>query len=178
MALDYVLENNSDHYLESEAEKVRFFTEDRRIATEVFTGSDGKLFPLLADFPVSIPDRTRPVHSLVRFVFIDEGLATTAKFLRFLSLTGPLLRAVGQFELVYVSASAVNLLAAKDAFWGRFSSAAPRSPQLFDDNVRAVAVENHATLQPRFTTLLLGYSFPKLQRSEARGSREGSHVTG
>jgi len=177
MALDYVLENNSDHYLESEAEKVRFFTEDRRIATEVFTGSDGKLFPLLAAFPVSIPDRTRPAQSLVRFAFIDEGLATTAKFLRFLSLNEALLRAVGNFELVYVSASAINFSAAKDAFWGRFSSAVPRSPQLFDDNVRAVAVENHATLQPRFTTLLLGYSYPKLQRSEARGSMEGSHVT-
>lgn len=177
MALDYVLENSSDHYLESEAEKIRFFTEDRGIAPEVFTGSDGKLFPLLASFPISILDRTRPAQSLVRIVFIDEGLATTAKFLRFLSLNKALLRSVGNFELVYVSASAVNFSAAKDAFWGRFSISAPRSPRLFDDNVRAVAVENHATLQPRCTTLLLGYSYPKLQRSEARGSMEGSHVT-
>lgn len=177
MALDYVLENNSDHFLESEAEKARFFTETRGIAPEVFIGSDGKLFPLLASCPISILDRTRPAQSLVRFAFIDEGLATTAKFLRFLSVTGPLLRTVGNFELVYVSASATKFSAAKDAFWGRFSSAAPRSPRLFDDYVRSAAIEHRTTLQPRFTTLLLGYSYPKLQRSEARGSMEGSHVT-
>jgi len=127
MSLDYMLENNSDHYLESEVEKVRFFTEDRGIAPEVFIGSDGKLFPLLASCPISILDRTRPAQSLVRFAFIDEELATTAKFLRFLSLNEALLRSVGNFELAYVSASAVNFSVAKDAFRGCFSIPAPRS---------------------------------------------------
>ena len=47
MVLDYVLENNSDHYLESEAEKIRFFAEGRGIAPEVFTDCTGKLFHCL-----------------------------------------------------------------------------------------------------------------------------------
>jgi hypothetical protein len=46
MALDYVLENDNSHYLESEAERVRFFMEDRRIASELFTGDDGGLYPV------------------------------------------------------------------------------------------------------------------------------------
>jgi hypothetical protein len=176
MALDYVLENDNSHYLESEAERVRFFMEDRRIASELFTGDDGGLYPLLTSFPISLADRTRPAQSSVRFAFIDEGLSTIEKFLRFLSLADPLLRAVGDFELVYVSGSAFNFSAAKDTFWNRFSNVSPMNPRLFDDGVRAVATQQRVTLQARFTTLLLEYSYPKLQRSEVRGSREGSHA--
>jgi len=176
MALDYVLENDSDRYLESDIERVRLFAETRRIAPHFFTGHDGHLHPLLACFPMSLADRTRPVQSSVRFAFIDEGLATTEKFLRFLSVAEPLLRAVGNFELVYISGSSFNFSAAKDIFWGRFSGASPRSPQLFADEIRPVATQPRAILQPRFTTLLLGYSYPRLQRSEAGGSREGSHT--
>jgi hypothetical protein len=177
ITLDYVLENDSDHYLESVAERVRFFAEDRRIVPELFTDGDGKLCPLLASFPISLRDRTRPTDSLVRFTFIDEGLATTEKFLRFLSTAEPLLRAAGNFEVIYVSGSTFNFAAAKDAFWNCFSSAPPMTSRLFDEDVRSVAAQHRVTLQARFTTLLLRYSYPKLQRSEARGSKEGSHVT-
>lgn len=176
MALDYVLENDSDHYLESDIERVRFFANDRGIAPDLFTGDDGGLYPLLASFPISLADRTRPAQSPVRFAFIDEGLATTERFLRFLSVADLLLRAVGNFELVYVSGSAFNFSIAKDAFWSRFSGSSPIRPQLFDDGVRSVAGQQRVTLQARFTTLLLEYSYPKLQRSEVRGSREGSHA--
>jgi hypothetical protein len=170
MALDYVLENDDDHYLESDAERVRFFAGDRRIAPELFTDSDGSLHPLLASFPISLNDRTRPLQSSVRFAFIDEGLLTIEKFLRFLSIADPLLRAVGSFEVVYASVSASHFEAAKAAFWNRFSVAPPRSPRLFDDDVREVAAQPRIALQSRFTTLLLGYSYPILQRSEVRGS--------
>lgn len=176
MALDYVLENDSDRYLESDVERVRLFAETRGIAPYLFTDHDGHLHPLLACFPISLVDRTRPVLSSVRFAFIDEGLATTEKFLRFLSVAESLLRAVGNFELVYVSGSSFNFSAAKDIFWSRFSGASPQSPQLFADEIRPVATQSRAILQPRFTTLLLGYSYPRLQRSEAGGSREGSHA--
>jgi len=176
IALDYVLENDSDHYLESEVERVRFFTEDRRIVPETFMGTEGKPHPLLASFPISLADRTRPAQSSVRFAFIDEGHSTIEKFLRFLSVADPLLRAVGNFELVYVSVSAFNFPAAKHAFWSRFSSASPLSPRLFDDDTRSVAPQHCVPLQARFTTLLLEYTYPKIQRSEVRGSKERSHA--
>ena len=177
IALDHVLENDTDHYLEFDAERVRFFTEDRRIAPETFMDSEGKLHPLLTGFPISLADRTRPAQSSVRFAFIDEGHSTIEKFLRFLSVADPLLRAVGNFELVYVSMSAFNFPAAKYAFWSRFSSASALSPRLFDDDARPVAPQHRAPIHAKFTTLLLEYSYPKIQRSEIRGSREGSHVT-
>jgi hypothetical protein len=175
MTLDYVLENNGDHYLESEAERIRFFEQDRRLATNLFAGDDGRLCPLLASFPLSLTDRTRPAKSLVRVAFIDEGFATIEKFLRFLSVAEPLLCALETFELIYVGFSDFNFQAAKAAFWKRFSNAPPRSLGLFDQGVWSVP-RSAATVQARFTTFLLGYSYPKFQRSEIRGSTEGSHV--
>lgn len=177
IALDYLLENDTDHYLESEAERVRFFTEDRRIVSETFMGTDGKPHPLLTSFPISLADRTRPAQSSVRFAFIDEGHSTIKKFLRFLSVADPLLRAVANFELVYVSVSAFNFPAAKHAFWSRFSSASPLGLRLFDEDTRSVAPQHRVRFQARFTTLLLEHSYPKIQRSEVRGSKEGSHAS-
>lgn len=65
MALDYVLENDGDHFFETAGERAHFFTTDRGIAPELFT-DDGCLHPLLASFPVSLADRIKPVLSPVR----------------------------------------------------------------------------------------------------------------
>lgn len=176
MALDYVLEKDTDRYLESDAERIRFFVEDRGVSRGFFTGDDGQLLPLLAAFPISLADRTRPARSTVRFVFVDEGLATTEKFLRFLSVANSVLCAVGNFELVYVAYSEFNFPAARAAFWSRFSDAPPRSARLFDDEAPSVALEPLVAIEPRFTTVLFEYSYPRLQRSELRGSRDGSHA--
>ncbi len=176
MALDYVLENEGDRFLESEEERLGFFADLRGISPELYTGDDGTLYPLLATFPISLTDRTQPARSPVRFAFVDEGLATTEKFLRFLAVADTLLRAVGSFELVYIAVSDLNLADARDAFWGRFSGAPPRCPRLFDDDARSFAVQPRILLRPQFTTLLLEYSYPRIQRSEPRGSIEGSHA--
>lgn len=170
MTLDYVLENEGDRYLVSAEERLRFFAEVRGISPEFFAAGDGTLHSLLASFPISIIDRTRPAHSLVRFAFIDEGLVTVEKFLRLLSVADPLLRAVGSFEVVYVSVSDSHFQEAKAAFWKRFAGDSRRSPRLFDEDSRSLAVQPRVMLQPRFTTLLLSYSYPILQRSEVRGS--------
>jgi hypothetical protein len=170
MALDYVLENESDRYLGSSDERLRFFADVRGIPPELFTSDEGELYPLLASFPISLADRTQSARSAVRLAFIDEGLATTEKFLRFLAVADPLLRALGNFDVTYVSVSDAHFEDAKAAFWKRFSSYPHRGPRLFDDDSRSVAVQPRVILQPRFTTLLLGYSYPILQRSEARGS--------
>ncbi len=170
MALDYVLENEGDRYLGSAAERLRFFADVRDISPELFTSDDGELHPLLASFPISLADRTQPARSSVRFAFIDEGLATTEKFLRFLAAADPLLRALSNFEVIYVSVSDSHFEDAKADFWKRFSPDPRRGPRLFDDDLRLVAAQPRVILQPRFTTLLLGYSYPILQRSEAKGS--------
>jgi hypothetical protein len=170
MALDYVLENEGDRYVGSDEERLSFFADIRGISPELFTGDDKKLYPLPASFPISLADRTQPARSVVRFAFIDEGLATVEKFLRFLAAADPLLRALGNFEVIYVSVSDSHFEEAKAAFWKRFSPDQHRSLSLFDDDSRLVAVQPRVILQPRFTTLLLLYSYPILRRSEVMGS--------
>lgn len=170
MALDYVLENENDSYLACSQKRLHFFAEVRGISPELFTDDDGRLHPLLGSFPLSLVDRTRPARSTVRFAFIDEGLVTVEKLLRFLAAADPLLCAVGTFEVVYVSVTDAHFEDAKAAFWRRFAGEPRRTPRLFDDDSRSVAVQPRVPLQPRFTTLLLGYSYPILLRSEARGS--------
>ena len=167
MALDYVLENDSDHFLSSERERICFFTETRRVAPELF---EEQLHPVLGAFPISVTDRTRPAQSSIRFAFIDEGFSTTEKFLRFLFVAEPLLRAVGDFEVVYVAGSEFNFHAAEAAFWNRFTSSSPGHPRLFDEDARSVARQRRVPLQAEFTTLLFRYSYPAFQRSEAKGS--------
>jgi hypothetical protein len=136
MALDYVLENESDHYLEFEADRVRFFEHVRTISPRLFTDDYGRLQPLLSAFPIALVDRERPAQSLVRFAFIDEGLLSIGKFVRFLAESESLLRAIGNFEVIYVALSDFSFHAARDAFRSRFSHAPPRSARLTPAMVR------------------------------------------
>ena len=170
MALDYVLEHEADHFLESDADRVRFFERVRGISPKLYANEYGKLHSMLAAFPVAVADREHPSQSLVRFAFIDEGLLSIGKFVRFLSEADPLLRAVGNFEVIYVALSDFSFHAARAAFRSRFSHAPHRSAGLFESGAQTPAIRHRIPLQPQFTTLHLQYSYPSILRSEAKGS--------
>jgi hypothetical protein len=170
MALDYVLENENDHYLASEADRCRFFEHVRRISPGHFTDSHGNLHHLLCTFPIALTDRERPTQSLVRLAFLDEGLFSIGKFVRFLGEADSLLRALGSFEMIYVALSNFNFQAARDAFRSRFFRASSRHARLFEDDVRPRSLDHRPPLQVHLTTLLFAHSYPTILRSEARGS--------
>jgi hypothetical protein len=174
MALDYLLENEGNHFLASGDERVHFFGSVRNLSPDLFEREAGSLQSVLSAMPIGLADRQHPAQSLVRFVFVNEGMVTMEKFLHFLSLSRPLLRAVGNFELVYVSNSEANFSSARAAFWRYFSTDAPHRPGLFADGYRAPSEEYSSLLQPRFTTALLPYKYPTIQRLERQGFREGS----
>jgi hypothetical protein len=179
MRLDYVLENDQEHYLASDEEKLRLFAEIRGIDSRVFMTANGALRPEIHSMPVSLIDRTHPVTSLVRCVFIDEGLLTTAKFARVLSGVAPLLTSLEQFELVYVAASDHNFADAADIFWKEFPPSAKGVQTLLNPDWRSTpprSVPNHARLHPHFVTLLLHFHYPSLQRNEPRCSVECSAI--
>lgn len=169
MALDYVLENEGDHYLVSDAAKVHFFSEVRRIPLELFTDRNGRLLPLLAAFPISVTDRTKPATSPVRFLFADEALLTEKKFRRFLTVAERLLRAIESFEVIYASNSAYTFPLAKEEFWKRFSNP-PLEVQgsLSDDWGQKFhgKTKAQAPVHAKFSTLLLKYNYPQLRRKE------------
>ncbi len=177
IALDYVLENSTEHYLELSPARLRYFGEVRRIPREMFTDSRGSLIAFLDSFPISLADRAAPLTTSVRFIFVDEGLFTTTRFARFLARLEPLLRMIGNFELVYAANSRHNFDAAREAFGRRFAEPPTAQALLSPDWARPVATNRRGKfppLQARFTTVLFTHNYPMIWRHERLGSRAGS----
>jgi hypothetical protein len=171
IALDYVLERDGDHYLESDEERAHFFGRVRQIPSELFSDRNGKLFAALTTFPISVAERTQAASSQVRFLFADEALLSTVKFSRFLSVTERLLRALGTFEVVYASNSAHNFENAESEFRARFAVTAPAKQCALSAEWRtdsfARSARESAPLHVEFTTMLLHYNYPRIRRNES-----------
>ncbi len=172
IALDYVLENDGDHFLGGEEERMRFFAHIRRISPKLICDRQGKLLSALAAFPISVVDRTAPDTSLVRFLFADEALLTTEKFIRFLSVGEPLLRSLGTFEIVYASHSAHNFCAAEAAFRARLALTSPAKQIALGVDWRVGPPDRgdqpFPPLHAQFTTLVLHSHYPGIRRIESR----------
>jgi hypothetical protein len=169
MTLDYVLQNDDCHYLVSDDERVAFFHEVRRVPMDCLPG--GPLFSSV--FPIAISEREHPSTSLVRFIFIDEGLLSIRKYSRFLTEMAPLWRELGTFELVYAACSDCNFQAADREFRRQFSPIVPAQQRSLRPDWQANRSINHQRRPPLnawFTTVLFEHSYPRIQRSEARGS--------
>jgi hypothetical protein len=180
MRLDYVFENDRERYLESDAEKFEYFARTRGIDPEIFKKEGGDFLPEIQSVLISLVDRTKPATSLVRFIFVEEGMLTTSKFERVLAAIAELLRAVAHFELIYVATSDHNFSAAAALFWQEFVVESEQRQQLLSPEWRKTPGERllpALPLRPQFTTLLLRFSYPPLQRNEVHGSRHGSELT-
>jgi hypothetical protein len=178
ITLDYVLENRDDeHYLIGPEEKVNFLRTQRRINPSLYRDAGGGLLPVLRSTLVALEHRERPATSLVRFLFVDEGLLTLAKFIRVLEELEPLLCAIGNFELIYGSNSDLNFKEAGHEFWRRFGrhsreSEAPYTRDLFGS--RAQPVQPRVPFAGIMTTIFFQYAYPPLSRKDFRGSRQSS----
>ena len=135
------------------------------------------MLPVLRSTLVALEHRDRPATSLVRFLFVDEGLLTLVKFARALDDLEPLLCAIGNFELIYGSNSNLNFEEAAREFWRRFgrhsrASDAPHKRDLFGNPVQP--------FQPRLpfagmmTTIFFQYPYPPLSRKDFEGSKQSS----
>ena len=178
MKLDYVLENNRDHYLATDAEKLWFFAESRHLDSHLYMTNNRTLYPELRSMPISLEDRTSPSNSLVRCAFIDEGLVTAEKFERVLLVVAPVLSALRHFEMVYVASSGHNFEDAASIFWKKFRRATQASqPPLAADwrNTPRTFLPQYELLRPHFATLLLRFHYPPIRRLERRCSLERSH---
>ena len=113
--------------LDADAAKAHFFARTAEFL-RTFTDRDGRSPPLLAAFPISLPIERGPFDSLCVSAFIDEGLLTDRKFRRFLSVADRLLRAIGSFEVIYVSISCTPFRVPRRRFWKRFTKLHPRVP--------------------------------------------------
>ena len=180
MRLDYVLENDRERYLENDDAKLNYLCRTRGVDIEVVSTADGCLRPALQSALISLADPGQPATSLVRLIFVDEGLLTTAKFERVLRSLDSLLRAVADFELIYVATSDHNFRAAAALFRKQFGAVSKRTQGAFSFDLRTVSRDQELSasrLHPRFTTLQLRFPYPSLHRNERHGSRQGSELT-
>jgi hypothetical protein len=171
MALDYVLEHSGDHFLETLEQKLGFFLEVRGVPSSLVRTRQRPQRPFMLSLPISIVDRTQPATSVVRFPFMDEALFSTRRFTRFLCELGPLMLALGSFEVIYTALASTNFLAAEAAFRNAFEMAVTRrQPTL--TGFGSPFEPDSLCLRPlhaRFTTLLFDFNYPHLLRHEPRG---------
>jgi hypothetical protein len=170
MLLDYVLENNDDQYLETPSAKLQFLTKDRNIPAAYLASKAGRMLEFLEAFPVALDDPEHPGSSLVRFAFLDEGLLSTAKFVRYLDELTPLLHAVRVFEVIYVATARHNFSEAEAIFQRRFARPRQQRQQAFDSSRASSSGQRGvapARIEPSFVTLLFHYHYPRLMRNEA-----------
>lgn len=169
LSLDYVLQNGGDRYLESDDERSQFFSEVRGIPQGLYTDATGRMYPLLASFPIALGAPANAPGSLVRFLFADEGLLTVEKFRRYLSVLAPLMRAVRSFEVLYASNSNQNFLAASQEFARHFAPTRAAAQAILGRNWREPSPgsgRNNSGLHAKFTPMLFRVSYPQLRHSE------------
>ena len=124
LLLDFILANPSNHYLETEPDKLHFFCEELGISrttlpAKSYEGSPGTE-PTLRYFVDKFPlflDRTDPCHSpVVTLSYVDPGQASLAGFANHLHTYLPLFRQLGDFSFFYIANSAVHSMRAEQYF--------------------------------------------------------------
>lgn len=178
ITLDYVLENQDDeHYLITPEEKLNFLAQQRRINPNFYRNSAGQLLPVIKSSLISMENRERPATSLVRLLFVDEGLLTMTKFARVLRELEPLLCALRNFELIYGANSKRNFEQAGREFWRRFARYSQQSESTYARDLfgnRPQSLPKRPPFSGTITTIFFKYAYPPLSRKEPWGSRQGS----
>lgn len=178
ITLDYVLENREDeYYLITPEEKLNLFGQQRRINPSFYQDSAGQLLPVIKSSLISLENREHPATTLVRLLFVDEGLLTMTKFARVLEELEPLLCALRNFELIYGANSDRNFEQAGREFWRRFARYSQQSEPTYTRDLFGTRSHTQQTSTPIFatiTTIFFKYAYPPYSRKESRGSRQGS----
>ncbi len=124
LLLDFVLANPSHAYLETEADKLRFFCEELGIPrtalpAKTYEGSprsEPTLRYFVDKFPLFV-DRTDSSSSpVVTFSYVDPGQASLAGFANHIHAYLPLFRQLGDFSFLYIANSPVHSVRVEECF--------------------------------------------------------------
>ncbi|MGC1186373.1 MAG: hypothetical protein WA871_03175 [Candidatus Acidiferrales bacterium] len=105
--LDFVLANQDHRYLETEPEKVRFFSgalniETHFLPSKIYLGKSGSK-PTIRFFVDKLPMFFADSSPVVTFTYIHEGEPTFAEFVHHLGDYMPLFKQLSEFRFLYVS---------------------------------------------------------------------------
>ena len=128
MGLDYVLAHPELRFLPTEDCKMKYFEGERKIPTRFFpaktytakdrTGTTARFF--IEKYPVWVDPQT----DRVGFAYMDDGFFTPPSFSTWLRQYAALIHAIGTVDVVYMSASSSQFVAAANAWARAFATAA------------------------------------------------------
>jgi hypothetical protein len=118
--LDFVLTNQGYQYLETEADKVRFFCgilniEKHFLPAKLYLGKPGSR-PTLRYFVDKRPMFLSGSSPVVTFTYFHEGESTFAEFVHHLQDYAPLFKQLSEFRFLYVSRAAFEFEKASEIF--------------------------------------------------------------
>ena len=118
--LDFVLMHQEHFYLETEPEKVGFFSNEMAIATQflparLYAGKPGST-PAVRYFVDKFPMYRAGVPAVAMFTYVHEDGSALADFVRHLETYLPLFRELFDFGLIYASRTAVYSAKAQELF--------------------------------------------------------------
>jgi len=124
--LDFVLTNQHYDYLETEQDRVAYFSETLGIPKTVLpvksypgrSGADSALRYFVDKFPLFLDATGDALVPSVNLSYVDAGEPSTAGFTHHLKAYKQLLANLADFHFLYLSNSAVNFPAAERAFGG------------------------------------------------------------
>jgi hypothetical protein len=122
--LDFVLANLACEYLETEPEKVAFFTETLGVPRNALPaktyegnpGSEPTLRYFVDKFPLWIDRGDSCASPVVNFSYVDSGQASLAGFANHLRVYLPLFRRLEHFSFLYIANSPVHFVRAEERF--------------------------------------------------------------
>ena len=118
--LDFVLANQGHRYLETEPEKVRFFSgalniETHFLPSKIYLGKPGSK-PTIRYFVDKLPMFFADASPVVTFTYIHEGEPTFAEFVHHLEDYVPLFKQLYEFRFLYVSREDSRFVKASEIF--------------------------------------------------------------
>jgi hypothetical protein len=124
MAFDFVLSNLCHQFLATEEEKIAYFCQDRGIslqklptkAYQTDRSPSTTLRRFVDKFPIFIRSDQDISPPMVSFSYIDEGIISTPGFETYLKRYSQLFKAIGQFEVHFVSTQKSRIQAATAIF--------------------------------------------------------------
>jgi hypothetical protein len=124
LLLDFILANQSNDYLETESDKVRFFSEELRIPRTALPAKSYEGGPrteptlryFVDKFPLFLDRASCSSGPVVTFSYVDPGQASLAGFANHIHAYLPLFRQLGGFSFLYIANSPVHFVRAEDCF--------------------------------------------------------------
>lgn len=124
LLLDFILQNQSHNYLETEQAKLNYFCEELHIprnalpakAYSVATGHDSVVRYFVDGFPVYLDASSLTAPPLLTLTYVDPGHASLAGLRHHLRGYSSLFRHLGDFRFLYISDSTVHFAKAEECF--------------------------------------------------------------